>query len=144
MIIQGFTGTSAGLAILQEGRLVSYMTDLFYSPESINIAVHGGCDGGDDAFHEICVKLGVPIEIFPSPKQAQKSWPGDNVLVHPVTPGTPLNRNHKIVARATQMVACPWEEVEQIRSGTWATVRYTRAARKPLVMIYPNGSIVPV
>lgn len=140
MIIQGFTGTSAGLQEVQVYALTGFVIRQS-SRDTDFRAVHGGCDGGDDVFHNICMNLGIPIEVYPSPKQANKTWPGENVIVHPITPGTPLNRNHKIIARATQMVACPWEEVEKIRSGTWATVRYTRTARKPLVMIYPNGTI---
>lgn len=58
--------------------------------------------------------------------------------VRPAKP--PLIRNHDIVNNVELMIACPFETTEQLRSGTWATIRYTRKQKKHLIIIWPDGT----
>ena len=51
----------------------------------------------------------------------------------PVKP--PLRRNRDIVAWSGLLVAAPRLNNEEVRSGTWATVRYMREARKPVLQL---------
>jgi len=141
MIVLGFTGTSRTVLPCQQRAALEHYIKSHLKPLHIDYAIHGGADEGDDVFHNLCVGLGITVHVWPSEKQKGKKWPGISVIVHPITPGTPLNRNRIIVAHATLMIACPKEHAEVLRSGTWATVRYTRAAHKPITMIYPNGEI---
>lgn len=53
-----------------------------------------------------------------------------------------LDRNHKIVMASQEMIATPGEFDEQLRSGTWATIRYARRVGRPLHVIYPDGVVV--
>ncbi len=39
------------------------------------------------------------------------------------------------------MVAAPKSFAEELRSGTWATVRYARKQKKPVVIVFPDGSV---
>lgn len=52
-----------------------------------------------------------------------------------------LARNHKIVDAAQEMIATPGEFEEQLRSGTWATIRYARKVGKPVHVILPDGRL---
>jgi len=51
----------------------------------------------------------------------------------------PLTRNHDIVDCTELLIACPKSMKEELRSGTWATVRYARKLERPVIIIYPNG-----
>ena len=62
----------------------------------------------------------------------------ESVIAHPTGPD-PLVRNREIVAACDVLIAAPSEDKEQIRSGTWATVRYERAAMIPVVMLSRGG-----
>ena len=50
-----------------------------------------------------------------------------------------LVRNHDIVDVCDVLVATPGQKEEQIRSGTWATIRYARKIRKQIIIVYPDG-----
>lgn len=135
MIVLGFSGTRKGMTPGQLTAVIVHVKEL--KPD---LAVIGGCDGADDDFEDVCQQLGIPYEIRPSEAQIRqgKHWSGA-MKVHPAPRGSPLIRNHHIVAQATHMIATPAERTEQWRgSGTWATIRYTKAAKKPLRIFYPE------
>ena len=48
-----------------------------------------------------------------------------------------LERNHDIVDNSDVLIATPKESVEQIRSGTWATIRYAKKLNKPIMIMEP-------
>jgi len=50
-------------------------------------------------------------------------------------------RNHKIVDICDILVAFPQTNSETVRSGTYATIRYARKCKKPIIIIYPDGSV---
>jgi len=53
----------------------------------------------------------------------------------------PLERNSDIVADSDLLLATPRFYEEELRSGTWATVRRARKANKPLIIVWPNGKV---
>jgi cytosine/uracil/thiamine/allantoin permease len=55
-------------------------------------------------------------------------------------PGPYLWRNHQIVDATAALLACPFEFEEQLRSGTWATVRYARTLGRPIRFFWPDGT----
>lgn len=64
-----------------------------------------------------------------------------HVICNETRPAFPyLDRDKHIVAESTVMIATPGTQKEVVRSGTWATIRYTRAAKKPLYIIFPDGT----
>lgn len=56
-------------------------------------------------------------------------------------PLPPLERNHRIVDACDVLIACPKDAQEQLRSGTWATVRYARKQGKRVIVITPDGTV---
>lgn len=59
------------------------------------------------------------------------------MLFIPIKP--PLVRNHDIVDSTELLIACPKEQVEVLRSGTWATIRYARKKEITVWLIDPEG-----
>ena len=53
-----------------------------------------------------------------------------------------LDRNKRIVAASQEMIATPGEFEEQLRSGTWSTVRHARRLGRPVHVILPDGTVV--
>lgn len=62
-----------------------------------------------------------------------------------VWPAKPyLDRNKDIVKGSKIMIATPKEHEEQLRSGTWSTIRYAIKTKIRLIIVYPNGSVEKV
>jgi len=51
-----------------------------------------------------------------------------------------MKRNKAIVAEAHVMLAAPRDMTEQQYGGTWKTIGMTRKAKKPLVIVFPDGT----
>lgn len=140
-MIVGFTGTRAGMSTAQMETVTKLLKDL--KPESV---VHGDCYGSDKEFHDICIKLqgsmtnpGPPrIVIYPSTSKTRAYCEGAE-LIYP--PEAPLKRDMRIARGCDKLIATPKEFEEQIRSGTWTTVRYARFANKLVYIILPDGEI---
>ena len=138
-MILGFTGTRRGMTPAQ---LATFRME--YAKRSIGLSrfLHGGAAGADTEAHGVAVSFtrSSDIHIYPSDEERaarwMTSWP--QAIVSPPMP--PLQRNRIIAQGCDQLIACPAEADEQLRSGTWATVRYARAAGKPITIIIPGGS----
>lgn len=119
----GFTGTRSGMSAAQEAQLT------FLLLHGLNSTVtefhHGAADGADSQAETLVNSL----------RSAHPHLLG-HVRIHRwLTDDKPLQRNRKIVAHVDILIAAPRRDLEQLRSGTWATVRYARAAGKPVVML---------
>jgi hypothetical protein len=55
-------------------------------------------------------------------------------------PLPPLERNRNIVDVVDVLLAAP-KGPEELRSGTWSTVRYCRKVQKPLAILWPDGTV---
>jgi hypothetical protein len=136
MIILGITGTRDGPRPAQTAATLKFMRGL--KPYRV---VHGGAPGFDMIAHGIAEALRVrEIEVHPSTVRSQSIIAGAGVVVYPELP--PLERNHVIVKRVYGLLACPKTDDEELRSGTWATVRYAREAGVPVYLIKQDGRIV--
>jgi len=132
----GFTGTRHGITPTQHSRLAAFLQ----SSAPIEEAHHGSCVGADEDFHNIIVSNhpGTLIYIHPPSNRAYRAdLTGD--YMHP--PLAYIARNHNIVDATDLLVVCP-SDVESLRSGTWATVRYARGVKRPHILIWPDGNIV--
>jgi hypothetical protein len=97
-------------------------------------AHHGSCQGADYEFHNFCLEFKIPIVIHPpinekfiaSINEGKKLPPKDYI-----------ERNHNIVNSVDLMIATPDNKIEKLRSGTWATIRYSRNKNKRISIIYP-------
>jgi hypothetical protein len=53
-----------------------------------------------------------------------------------------MSRNRDIVDASEVMIATPKTKEEELRSGTWATVRYAKRKRVLVRVIYPEWEIM--
>lgn len=130
----GFTGTRSGMTAQQRVRLQTLLEEL-----GVTEFHHGDCVGSDEQAHELASILGARVIVHPpSVKQWRAFCTGDEIMPeHPY-----LIRNRHIVASVETMIATPGEMTERTRSsGTWATIRYSRWARCPINVIWPDGSV---
>lgn len=134
MLTIGFTGTRNGMTKYQKEKVEEILSDL-----GGTVGVHGDCIGADEDFHNLCVALGMEMNIRPCTYENMRAWTdGDEVDV----PKRPMQRNRDIVADADVMIACP-PNFDRIKSGsgTWATIGFSRKAEKHLFIVYPDGSV---
>lgn len=130
-MILGFTGTQWGCTPKQLKKL-EYFTDIL----RYEAAFHGDCVGADAQFHEL-VNPQCRVYIYPGDVECQRA---DCRGAHWVSKPRPcLTRNRIIVKKSELMIACPKEDEEVLRSGTWSTIRYAHKSCKPLIIIYPDG-----
>lgn len=135
-IVVGFTGTQVGMTNPQKEKVREVLLDVLM--DSV-FAHHGDCIGADAEFHEICDVLGIPIILHPPTDPKKRAWCEGSTRV--LLPRPYLERNRDIVKASTDMIATPKEFTEQLRSGTWSTVRYSRKCKRRLHLILPDGTI---
>ena len=136
-----FTGTRHGMSKLQYAAVVKLLGELKQS-----MVVHGDCIGADTDFHNICIKIrgsytnpGPPlIKIRPSNAKTRANNEGYDLIM---PSRDPLDRDRDIVNDCEKLIACPLRSEEELRSGTWATVRYARIQKKIIYIINPDGSL---
>lgn len=132
----GFTGTQQGLTEKQQASLIKYLTSLLPFAEFH----HGDCIGADAQAAEIVRDLPCDILVVAwpcniEPKRAY--FPSD--VIHPVE--KPLIRNRHIVDSVDRLIVCP-KGPKELRSGTWATYRYSRVEGMTIsTIIRPNGNV---
>lgn len=135
-MILGFTGTSAGMSAYQRLALLKILEQ-----GDVGEFHHGDCVGADAEAHDIADSMDISIVIHPptdTRHRAYKTPKGDDWGDMMWLPPKPyLERNHDIVDACDKLIAAPKEDTEQLRSGTWATVRYARKVGKPVVILLP-------
>ena len=133
----GFTGTSQIGAVtakqLKDGERLLYS---LYS-EGYKEFHHGDCIGADEQFHAVAKRIGFKIIIHPPENNSKRAFcfGADTVLEEKAY----LIRNHAIVDETNVLIAVPKSAAEELRSGTWATVRYARKAKHRIYILMPEG-----
>lgn len=137
-MILAFSGTQRGMTPRQL-RIAEELLAAF-APTKVR---HGGCTGGDEEFHELCLKLAVPLVVV-WPSNISSKWghisSTPKTAVEMMLPKPPLLRNLDIVAGADHLIACPADAEEVLRSGTWATVRLSTRYNIPCTVIKPTDA----
>lgn len=137
----GFTGTRKGMTARQFYWLWHVLTRVpMLSSDPLMEVHHGGCVGSDDEFHFLMAERFGSVRIVlhpPVDKRQQADCPSDEVR----EPKPFLERDHNIVDETNPLIATPKGMTEELRSGTWATIRYARKQGKQVIIIYPDGSI---
>lgn len=130
----GFTGTQVGQTLEQKHSVRALF--LLHGVQTLH---HGCCYGADEDAHAIACELGMRTVGHPplnTSKMADVSC--DECRV----PDDYLVRNRNIVCESSALIACPKEETgEELRSGTWATVRYARQLKRPIYIVRPSGRV---
>lgn len=131
-----FTGTRRGLTQIQ-GVQVAISLNLYDRSEDPVIMLHGACHGADREAH-IYVLYHM---MYPS-NEEQYQWAVKHQTNKDSVYSTsdPLKRNRFMVDNCKLVVAAPGKMIEELRSGTWATIRYTRKLKKHLIICWPDGS----
>lgn len=136
----GFTGTQRGMTVEQWNTLCRMLN--VRAPGTLH---QGDCLGSDHhAVGAACLlrhQHGVVFRIIchPPDNSSKRAF----AFADEVRPALPyLTRNKNIVHACQELIATPYEADEQLRSGTWSTVRYARRLGKPVHVILPDGSVL--
>lgn len=134
----GFTGTQHGMTIQQFDTLYPLLKKLKTTEFH-----HGDCIGADADATSLVHDIGKIIIHCHPPKNKSKRAFTNKLYEESVVYGEKeyLTRNKDIVDKCDILIAMPKEFEEELRSGTWATIRYARKNHKKIYIIYPDGSI---
>lgn len=130
----GFTGTRAGMKVAQLMRVQTIL-----KRGKPHIVRHGCAFGADTEFHAVWREHSNQFaDVWPaSEDRAALFRDQQNVFVQPVMP--PLMRNEEIVKRDALLIAAPHTSREELRSGTWTTIRCARNLNRPIIILWPSG-----
>jgi len=124
----GFTGTREGMSDNQK-------CELLIALKGATEFHHGDCVGADEEADGLARTIkGIKIHIHPPEDSKLRAFcyrKGDILW----TVETYLNRNAMIVDYTDQLIAAPKSNIEEVRSGTWSTVRYARKKNKPILIL---------
>lgn len=133
----GFTGTQEDLKPKQQMALSGVIRDLAQN-ENYFLMYNGDCIGAD--FTAACLARAAGLEVWGLPpinpdKRAFFEFDGQE------TPHDYRTRNQAIVNGSQLLVACPKEMQEELRSGTWMTIRMARRKGIPICLVWPDGRV---
>lgn len=135
----GITGTRAGLTEAQEAVVRTTLWSLRHRGGTD--LHHGDCVGADEEVALQARTLGYRIVAHPPTSPLLRAdFPSDEVRPRRGY----LERNRDIVDEVDVLIACPATADEQLRSGTWATVRYARSVDRARFVIEPDGRYAEV
>lgn len=133
--ILGFTGTQEGMTKAQKKAFRKLLAEI-----NPSVFIHGDCVGADAEAHAIALEQGREVRKRPCTITYKRAFTEGGEVV--AAPEPPLDRNRKIVDDSQAMVATPKQSHEELRSGTWATVRYSRKQDVPVWVVWPDGTIL--
>lgn len=145
MIKIGFTGTRLGMTSEQMVSLLTLLLNCVeFNDEPIELH-HGGCVGADEQCHALAIAAGIKnFHVYPAnnanPRYVANLVRNGELTIQIANPAPALERNHKIVAAVSHMYATPKQDIEEMRSGTWATLRYAWKNHKGCTVIFPDGT----
>lgn len=128
-----FTGTRAGMTSGQKKAVRWLLRKL-----EAECLVHGDCTGADEDAGEIADSLGMEVRKRPSTHRSRAFTKVGTCVADPMPP---LKRNQDIINDGDCVIACPRKMSEELRSGTWAAVRYARKAECLIWIAWPDGSL---
>lgn len=137
----GFSGTRHGMTDEQRRAFIAWA-----KTAGVTEFHHGCCIGADSQAVEVMMPpcdMGIESpRIVAHPPVAQPLFSASAHLASDERrcPYPYLVRNRNIVDASEHLVACP-KGPEELRSGTWSTVRFARKVGKPVTIIWPDGTI---
>ena len=135
----GFTGTRHGMSHIQRIAL-QYLIQ-----GNVQCFRHGDCVGADADAHEIAVHCSIPKIIIHPPMNPKfrafchrdyKDISKDSSIIL-LPEDDYLARNKQIVLGSDLLIAAPTALSEELRSGTWHTIRYARKLGVPVIILDP-------
>lgn len=132
----GFTGTQRGMTPHQ----MAVVRDILRTLGGGEFH-HGDCIGADSQAHDIALDCGYLPILHPPNDPKKRAW--REVPSHLMrSERAYLVRNRHIVDETKWLIAAPGEPEEQLRSGTWSTVRYAKRRGKKIALVLPNGRVL--
>lgn len=131
--VVSFTGTRRGMTGKQRKSFRWILKKL-----KADTLVHGDCVGADEEAGEEANDLGMVVHLLPSTSETRAFSKVGIVIAEPKPP---LERNPDIVDAGNCLIACPAKMQEELRSGTWAAVRYARKQDCLIWIVWPDGSL---
>ncbi len=135
----GFTGSRDGLSQPQKTAIRQWLKA--NPPTEIH---HGGAIGADGEFAEAAVDAVAIGEELPNEVCHPSNLKGTQMQACTAEeirkPLPPLKRNQNIVNSVDVMLASP-KGPEEVRSGTWSTIRFAKKQKKPLFIFWPDGTV---
>lgn len=130
----GFTGTQDGMTRAQRAAVFDELPKATEDHE----VHHGCCVGADAEFHDL-VEQWLPCRIVGHPplNTSKMAKLGCDDFMEPMEY---LARNRQIVEHSQVLIAAP-KGAEELRSGTWSTVRYARKRGVPVTIVWPDGAV---
>lgn len=129
-----------GITATQHGATLDQLST-FRKLIRLFMVYHGGvCIGGDEQTAAIAKAEGLRVEGHPPIRKAKMSKVLD-VYDFMYPPEEYLERNLAIVYASGSGIGLPQRTSEDLRSGTWYTIRRFRVWKKPLAIIWPDGSM---
>jgi len=145
-----FTGTRNGTTPEQAGSIATALREL----RELKDLHHGACVGADEHFHLLGTESRAKdIYIYPAfkPGHAMRAVCHNSIdywqLMNMPMPIDPLYRNRYMLKTVNDrkedciLIACPRGNREELRSGTWATIRYARKIGMRVGIIWPDGVV---
>lgn len=105
---------------------------------------HGCCLGADDDAFDICTEFAKTAHrIAHPPRNRGLISANAEAFSDEVCPALPyLERNFNIAEACEHLFATPAESDEQQTGGTWHTIRCARRLRRPITIIWPDGTVL--
>jgi hypothetical protein len=127
----GFSGTQEGMTDAQ----IEKIRELLWETE-FKVAGHGDCIGADADFHDLSRERGLWMVGYPPFNYKKRAFCDFD---EERRPNEYLIRNRHIVDDSDSMLFTPRGFEEELRSGTWSTIRYNEKKENPKVIVWPNG-----
>lgn len=131
----GFTGTQQGMTEVQQEKVRAAL-EIYRDAGAVTFR-HGDCLGADAQAHAIARALGYRTVAHPPVNPDKRAFCEVDELLKP---RPYLQRNHDIVDWSDVLIGAP-KGPEELRSGTWATLRYAKSLDRPRVILMPHAEV---
>lgn len=135
----GFTGTQEKPTVRQIRTVAQAMVChclIEYLPVEFH---HGDCVGADYYAHLLARALWFKIWIHPPTDESRRAF--CNAMPERILPAKPFLERNKDIVEATEILIAAPRGPEEVRSGTWSTVRYARKRGRPIYICWPDGRL---
>jgi len=132
----GFTGTREGMSQHQKEQFALKIYDL--NPTEFH---HGDCEGADAEAHDIIRAIfpNIKIVVHPPKFSSHRAFRvGDEMR----EPDAYISRDKRIVEETEYLIGAPLVDKEQIRSGTWTTIRFAKKLNRLYTILHRSAEDV--
>lgn len=157
----GFSGSQGGMTFKQKLRVYEILFRLYDESDSLarafcierlklaksgpsftyypNAFVHGDCIGADEQAYNTAKVLRYTTICCPPINPAKRAFTENDYSIEPMEY---LERNKQIVYLSRLLIATPKGFKEELRSGTWSTVRFAKNYHdtRYIIIVKPDGT----